>query len=323
MFDTMISRLDHQAEENWKMLEDKLDQQEEKIKAEIIELMDEKLHSGVSEVAGEVRAVQSEVQALQREVNTLRRRGVGAPAGAQAGPAIKFKPPVFDGTSHWRTYLLQFEAAAEANGWTDEEKALSLILALRSEALDALQDIPETDRGDFEKVVHHLELRYGDRHLTRLYDAQLMARSQKASESLQQFGADVVRLVRLANPEASPEMMEKLKIDRFIKGLRDGEARQALWLANHKLYTDVLAHALQYEAAKKASLGLSRAREFRVFEGEEHQCLCSGAREQETTTRRSGRTGIRCWSCHNTGHLMRDCPRRSRQASSATQTAEN
>ena len=46
------------------------------------------------------------------------------------GPVFA-KAPTFDGSTHWATYIRQFEAAACLNKWTKEEKRLSLILALK------------------------------------------------------------------------------------------------------------------------------------------------------------------------------------------------
>ena len=38
---------------------------------------------------------------------------------------VHVKAPAFDGSTHWTTYLRQFEASASTNNWT--EKDLSLI----------------------------------------------------------------------------------------------------------------------------------------------------------------------------------------------------
>ena len=39
---------------------------------------------------------------------------------------VHVKAPTFDGSSHWTTYLRQFEAAAYANNWTEKDKACLL-----------------------------------------------------------------------------------------------------------------------------------------------------------------------------------------------------
>ncbi|KAJ8957953.1 hypothetical protein NQ318_001952 [Aromia moschata] len=108
---------------------------------------------------------------------------------------IRMKPPQFDGKSSWVNYLRQFEAAARANGWSLAEKATALTLALR---------------------VKHLEMRYGQSHLEHVYHSQLKNRYQKSNESLQEFEADIARLVRLAYSSTPENVMERLAVQAFL-----------------------------------------------------------------------------------------------------------
>ena len=48
------------------------------------------------------------------------------------------KAPSFNGSTHWATYYRQFEAAARLNNWTEEEKGLSLVLALKGPAAEVI-----------------------------------------------------------------------------------------------------------------------------------------------------------------------------------------
>jgi SAP domain-containing protein len=65
---------------------------------------------------------------------------------------IRMKPPQFDGTSSWNNYLMQFEAAATANGWRGNEKATALILALRGQATDVLQTLSVEEQADYQQL---------------------------------------------------------------------------------------------------------------------------------------------------------------------------
>ncbi|KAJ8921197.1 hypothetical protein NQ315_013669 [Exocentrus adspersus] len=69
--------------------------------------------------------------------------------------------------------LRQFEAVVR--NWREEDKATSLIAALRDEALEVLQTILEASA---------LERRYGDAHLQHVYQAQLRSRRQRFEETL-------------------------------------------------------------------------------------------------------------------------------------------
>ncbi|KAJ8958645.1 hypothetical protein NQ318_016370 [Aromia moschata] len=139
---------------------------------------------------------------------------------------IRMKPPQFDGKSSWVNYLRQFEAAAKANGWSLAEKATALTLALRGDATDILQTLSLEEQEDYHQLVRHLEMRYGQSHLEHVYHSQLKNRYQKSNESLQEFEADIARLVRLAYSSTPENVMERLAVQAFLDGLRDTETRQ-------------------------------------------------------------------------------------------------
>ncbi|KAJ8949441.1 hypothetical protein NQ318_007542 [Aromia moschata] len=139
---------------------------------------------------------------------------------------IRMKPPQFDGKSSWVNYLRQFEAAAKANGWSLAEKATALTLALRGDATDILQTLSLEEQEDYHQLVRHLEMRYGQSHLEHVYHSQLKNRYQKSSESLQEFEADIARLVRLAYSSTPENVMERLAVQAFLDGLRDTETER-------------------------------------------------------------------------------------------------
>ncbi|KAJ8948844.1 hypothetical protein NQ318_013496 [Aromia moschata] len=146
------------------------------------------------------------------------------------------KPPTYDGQSSWSMYRRQFEAAAKANGWTSQEMATSLVLSLRGQALDILQSIPEEQQNDYDRIVGALEIR-----------------QQRSNESLQEYEADIERLVHLAYPQAPKEFLEQIGIQTFIDRLLDTEMQQALRLGRHTTISDALIAALEFKAAKEAS----------------------------------------------------------------------
>ncbi|KAJ8940326.1 hypothetical protein NQ318_014401 [Aromia moschata] len=110
------------------------------------------------------------------------------------------KPPTYDGQSSWSMYRRQFEAAAKANGWTPQEMATSLVISLRGQALEILQSIPEEQQNDYDRIVGALEIRYGHKYLRQVYQSQIKSRQQRTNESLQEYEADIERLIHLAYP---------------------------------------------------------------------------------------------------------------------------
>ena len=77
---------------------------------------------------------------------------------------VHVKAPTFDGSSHWATYLRQFEAAACANNWTEKNKVVSIVLALKGPAEELLQKVPPDSQTIYAELIKALELHYGDIH---------------------------------------------------------------------------------------------------------------------------------------------------------------
>ncbi|KAJ8944398.1 hypothetical protein NQ318_023171 [Aromia moschata] len=213
---------------------------------------------------------------------------------------IRMKPPQFDGKSSWVNYLRQFEAAAKANGWSLAEKATALTLALRGDATDILQTLSLEEQEDYHQLVRHLEMRYGQSHLEHVYHSQLKNRYQKSSESLQEFEADIARLVRLAYSSTPENVMERLAVQAFLDGLRDTETRQALTLARPSKLVDALARALEFEAAKESC---RRQATIRKMEEDLEEGTCNEAEIRRVAKEILDKRPIRRWNGAKVRHI--------------------
>ncbi|KAJ8958721.1 hypothetical protein NQ318_016449 [Aromia moschata] len=213
---------------------------------------------------------------------------------------IRMKPPQFDGKSSWVNYLRQFEAAARANGWSLAEKATALTLALRGDATDILQTLSLEEQDDYHQLVKHLEMRYGQSHLEHVYHSQLKNRYQKSNESLQEFEADIARLVRLAYSSTPENVMERLAVQAFLDGLRDTETRQALTLARPSKLVDALARALEFEAAKESC---RRQATIRKMEEDLEEGTCNEAEIRRVAKEILDKRPIRRWNGAKVRHI--------------------
>ncbi|KAJ8910450.1 hypothetical protein NQ315_008862 [Exocentrus adspersus] len=118
--------------------------------------------------------------------------------------------------------------------WKEEDKVTSLIATLRGEALGVFRTIPKASQ-NYATLTSALERRYGDAHLQHVYQAQLRSRRQRFEETLQQYEANISRMVNLAYPTAPAEVIEQLlSVSSFIEGLRDPEIGLLVRLARHK-----------------------------------------------------------------------------------------
>ncbi|KAJ8957678.1 hypothetical protein NQ318_017570 [Aromia moschata] len=237
-------------------MENKLVTVEEEFQNKFLE-MERKFATLVLEGGEQQRMINTTLKSPGSDSDRLSKPELSSPVEISK---IRMKPPQFDGKSSWVNYLRQFEAAAKANGWSLAEKATALTLALRGDATDILQTLSLEEQEDYHQLVRHLEMRYGQSHLEHVYHSQLKNRYQKSNESLQEFEADIARLVRLAYSSTPENVMERLAVQAFLDGLRDTETRQALTLARPSKLVDALARALEFEAAKQSCRGQAKVR---------------------------------------------------------------
>ncbi|KAJ8945016.1 hypothetical protein NQ318_016261 [Aromia moschata] len=108
-------------------------------------------------------------------------------------------------------------------------------------------------QNDYDRIIGALEIRYGHKYLCQVYQSQIKSRQQRSNESLQEYEADIERLIHLAYPQAPKEFLEQIGIQTFINGLVDTEMQQALRLGRHTTISDALVAALEFKAAKEAS----------------------------------------------------------------------
>lgn len=74
-----------------------------------------------------------------------------------------------------------FEAAAEYNRWTNQEKATALILVQIDKALEILPTLPADKLKEYDIVKSALEIQYGSQYLKQACQRQLKARVQGSS----------------------------------------------------------------------------------------------------------------------------------------------
>ncbi|KAJ8953508.1 hypothetical protein NQ318_023631 [Aromia moschata] len=312
----LIENMDQKLLENYTTLEKKITENSSCLQKQIGEYVDgkfeemenklvtveEEFHNKFLEVERKIATLSLESGEQQQMVNTSL-KSPGSDSDRLSKPElsspveiskIRMKPPQFDGKSSWVNYLRQFEAAARANGWSLAEKATALTLALRGDATDILQTLSLEEQDDYHQLVKHLEMRYGQSHLEHVYHSQLKNRYQKSNESLQEFEADIARLVRLAYSSTPENVMERLAVQAFLDGLRDTETRQALTLARPSKLVDALARALEFEAAKQSCRGQAKVRK---MEEDVEEGTCNEAEIRRVVEGMLEKRQFRCWNC--------------------------
>ncbi|KAJ8911359.1 hypothetical protein NQ315_011652 [Exocentrus adspersus] len=300
------TKLEFKLKEFEEVVEEEINQVKEEVKA---------VEGELSHMKEDKKEINKKIEELETTVRQLSTMGVIKTEGTVTTPS-KVKVPTYDGKASWNTYLRQFEAVVR--NWREEDKATSLIAALRGEALEVLRTITEASP-NYATLTSALERRYGDAHLQHVYQAQLRSRRQRFEETLQQYEADISRMVNLAYPTAPAEVIEQLSVSSFIEGLRDPEIGQLVRLARPKTISEALAQALEIEAAKEASRFAinpyqGRDKKMKITDGNLIDLLLELLQQFKNgqnlgrCTPNGGRKPIRCWTCGAEGHVRKQCP---------------
>ena len=146
-----------------------------------------------------------------------------ASSGSKSKDVI-MKPATYDGSVAWMDYKAHFDACAELNGWTDQQKGLYLSVSLRGQAQGVFGNL-ESGKHDYGDLVRALEEQFAPPNQTELYRVQLRERRQKASESMAELGQDIRRLTNLAYPKAPSDVRETLAKEQFVDSLVNTEMR--------------------------------------------------------------------------------------------------
>ncbi|KAJ8912214.1 hypothetical protein NQ315_009038 [Exocentrus adspersus] len=260
-------KLEDKLQEMKTTIEDSNTKLENKLK-EFEEAVEEEINQVKEEVKEDKKEINKKIEDLETKVRQLSTTGVIKTEGTLTTPS-----------------KVKFEAVVR--NWREEDKATSLIAALRGEALEVLRTITEASP-NYATLTSALERRYGDAHLQHVYQAQLRSRRQRFEETLQQYEADISRMVNLAYPTAPAEVIEQLSVSSFIEGLRDPEIGQLVTLARHKTISEALAQAPEIEAAKQAFRGTSKIRQVKTYQYQDQQ----GERQLASLR---GRGLVRCY----------------------------
>ncbi|KAL6264200.1 hypothetical protein P5V15_004282 [Pogonomyrmex californicus] len=86
----------------------------------------------------------------------------------------------------------------------------------------------ELENSQYNELVSRLELRFEEKLSAKNYYMQFINRKQKFGEDLAVLGLDLELLSRLAYPECSPGVQDKIACSQFIVALADGFIKQTL-----------------------------------------------------------------------------------------------
>lgn len=161
---------------------------------------------------------------------------------------MRTKAPLYDGTSSWTDYLVQFELVAELNGWDQGSMAMHLATSLRGAAQSVLGDLDNYGRRDYRTLVTSLGQRFGPENQTQMFRALLRNRTRQPNETLPELAHEIRRLVKLAYPTGQQVILEDLAMNHFIDALPEMESRWHIQQSRPRTIDEAVRVAVELEA---------------------------------------------------------------------------
>lgn len=186
------------------------------------------LDANYADICRRVAALEALGQLQQPTVAAIEQ----VPSQKQTAPSaqqhLKLKP--FNGETPLDLYLHQVNIIADANHWTEDDKARAVIAQLDRPALNVLHRLQGT-RLTYTALVATLRDRFGDDYLQQAYYAELRSRRQQSSESLPELASSVERLSYKSFPGATADTLNRVGTAAFVDAISDPEVIKFFRLA--------------------------------------------------------------------------------------------
>ena len=167
--------------------------------------------------------------------------------GGRTKPRHILKPPKYDGTGSFETFMMHFQNCSDYNKWSKTEQLAYLRSSLEKEAAQVLWDCGTEMTESLEELTEALQERFGAISQAEKYRIEVKNRRRKTGESLQSLHSDIRRLVALAFSDLDHKARELMACDYFIDALNDPQLQLKVRERSPKNLTEALRIALQLE----------------------------------------------------------------------------
>uniref|UniRef100_A0A1B0ACK6 CCHC-type domain-containing protein n=1 Tax=Glossina pallidipes TaxID=7398 RepID=A0A1B0ACK6_GLOPL len=176
-----------------------------------------------------------------------------------------------------------------------------------------------TDANEKERnSLDSLERKYHNKHVKEVTHLELSSRCQKLNGRIQDYATEIGRLANLAYSGVPDDVLERLKIDAFVKGLRDAELKKAVWTSPKT----TLGFTLTQETASVLWTSSMKVRRTEVTsESDISDVVCAALRQVLRENKRMPASKTRkCYACQKSGYFARECRPKHKRSHSTSST---
>lgn len=136
------------------------------------------------------------------------------------------KLPIFTGKEPWNVWFNRFTEVADRRHWSEEDRLDELLPRLQGTAGEfVFGQLRREVRSNYAQLVSELNSRFRVVVTKKTYGAQFSHRNQKASESVEEYAAELKRLYDKAHSNRDEGTRQEDLLRRFLDGLYDDKAR--------------------------------------------------------------------------------------------------
>ena len=244
-------------------------------------------------------------------------------------------------------WLIKWEIAAAANGWTEQHQLQILPAYLSGRAARLFWRFPEESKRDMETLKDALDEHFNTEEKRFLARQKLQETIQSTRESVMDFAERIDRLVVTGHDGLDDEdRKDRIACEQFIKGMRS-EIKETVWEKCPRSFQEAITAAERREVylnsmgrrswvndiSEDLLMTIQRLNEERSKSNEEiwnaiqnltsvvQNLAVQRASPAPQQPQRQAMQRIRCFKCNQPGHVKRNCPQNQNQSQNQNQQA--
>ena len=139
---------------------------------------------------------------------------------------MQIKIPAFQGKENWQVWISRFEALAERQGWSDDEKLDQLLPHLQGVAAEfVFTQLRRETLHNYKELITEIGYRFRVVETSKTFAAKFSRRDQRGGETAEEYAAELKCLYDKAHPSRDSRTRKEDLVRRFLDGLRDDDIR--------------------------------------------------------------------------------------------------